>query len=361
MDPVFIIAAAAVVGVTGLAVSVRAWEIWRSREHWRAMADALGLELSATGSIFKHWNMTGEIDGLSIDVQTIHRGGAEDRRLFTVINAHPSIPPPAGLRLEREALETRLITMLGGQDIPLRDPLADEKLRVRGQHPTAVQAVLDHPTARPILVAVMEGKARTRFDDNKLTIETSGDAVEELEALVRTAVGGVQALDQAARAPWVALAETHGLRYEEASGAATLDGDIHGLPLLVRAQYSRDHSRTRIQVTLRGGLPNGVRIRTGASGLRIGDPLLDGRAGIESLTRDTTHNDAAIRRPQRRLRDPGQDLRGCLMDVLQGMPGATVEGGTVRRDMPHRAGPELADSIDRMVALGQALSDTLHR
>ena len=354
MEPVLIVIATAV--LIGVVFTFAARQMRKARDHWRAVAGEFGLDFQP-GGVFKGMQMTGSIDGLSVRVHTVSRNAGNHSQLYTVVDVHPSAALPDGLRLHREGLGTKLIKALGGQDIPLADRLADEKLRVRGQDPAAVQAVLDHPAAVPALFAVMGGKGYTRFDDGKLTIEVTGYAIGEVAKMVRTAVDGARALDQAVQAPWAALAEAHGLRHEESWDSATLDGQIDGLPLLVRTQRSDERARTRVQVTLRGGLPTGVRIRAGEGGPRLGDPILDGRVIVESTTRDTAHVDAAIRWIQTRLQDPRHDLRGCLMDILQGMPGATVEAGTVHCELPRRAGPELADTVTRMVALGAALSD----
>lgn len=346
----------AVVGLVGIAIAFAARHTRKARDHWRAIAGALGLAFRP-GGMFKSMEMEGEIDGLSVRVHTISRSMGNHSQLYTVVDVRPTAPLPAGLRLHKEGLGTKLIKVLGGQDIPLADAEADPKLRVRGDDPVAVQAVLDHPAARPALLAVMGGKAHTRLDEGTLTIEVAGYAVGEVESMVRTAVDGARALDGAVRAPWAALAEAQGLRHEELADSATLDGHVGGLPLLVRARTGSGHARTRIQVGLEGGLPPGVRIRAGEGGPRLGDPILDGRIIIESTTRDSGTRDAAIQWIRARIQDPRHDLRGCLMDVLQGLPQSAVEDGAVHCEVPRRAGPELAELVDRMLALGVALSD----
>ena len=345
-----------VVAFIGAVFWLAARQVGRARAHWGAVAQALGLEFRPGGAL-KTMEMLGQIDGLTVHVRTVSRNAGNHSQLFTVVDVAPTAPLPAGLRVHREGIGTRLIKALGGQDIPLSDPTADAGLRVRGDDPAAVRAVLDHPSAAPALRAVMDGAAHTRLEKETLTLEVGGYGIDALEALVRTAVAGARALDAAVQAPWSALAATHGLQHQETPGDATLSGEIDGLHVLVRAQRAGAGARTRIQVDLCGGLPPGVRIRAGAGGPRLGDPILDGRVTVETDPDDPAVHAAALRWLQARIQDPRHDLRGCLMDVLHGMPDACVESGSVRCGLPHRAGPGLPDLLRRMVALGAALSD----
>jgi hypothetical protein len=92
----------------------------------------------------------------------------------------------------------------------------------------------------------------------------------------------------------------------------------------------------------------------------VGDPILDGRLSIEpvDLDSDTPVPPDAIAWVKARLQDPGHDLRGCLMDVLQRLESAAIEYGDVTLDQAGRAGPGLVDVVRCLTALGVALSDT---
>jgi hypothetical protein len=102
-----------------------------------------------------------------------------------------------------------------------------------------------------------------------------------------------------------------------------------------------------------------VRLRAGKGSVHLGDPILDGRLIIEpvDLAGDAPVPPDAIAWLKARLQDPAHDLRGCLMDVLQGLEGAAVEDGDVTLEHAGQAGPEVVDVIRRLTALGVALSD----
>lgn len=345
-----------IVAVLGVVFGFAARQTRKAREGWARIARDHGLAFTP-GGFFKGMEMTGTIDGIPVRVHTISRNAGNHSQLYTVVEARPTAPLPAGLRLHKEGLGTKLVKVLGGQDIPIANDLLDDKLRVRGDDPPAVQGVLDHPAAEPALQAVVSGKAYTRFDEGRLVVEHTGYGLAELEGMIRAAVAGAGGLDEAVRGPWADLARARGLHHDETADEATLAGRIRGLDLRVRARQSGGHARTLIQVQLDGGLPRGVRIRAGEGGPRIGDPILDGRTIVEATTRDPRPQEAAIAWMQRRLQDPRHDLRGCLMDVLQGLPGATVEDGVLSYSVDRRAGPELAELLERLGALGAALSD----
>jgi hypothetical protein len=345
-----------IVAVVGAVFYFAARQTRKAREGWAAIAREHDLRFRPGGWL-KGMEMTGDIGGIPVKVHTISRSAGNHSQLYTVVEARPTAPLPAGLRLHKEGLGTKIVKAFGGQDIPLEDALFDAKLRVRGDDPAAVKAVLDQPAAEAGMQAVVGGKAYTRFEDGALILEQHGYALGELDAMVRTAVAGAQGLDIAVREPWARIARDRGLRHEETATSATLDGVLRDLAVLVRVRHSGERARTDIAIALEGGLPSGVRIRAGEGSPRLGDPILDGRVIVESTGRDPRPRDAAIAWMKVRLQDPRQDLRGCLMDVLQGLPGARIEDGRLLYTLERRPGPELAEMLDRLIALGAALSE----
>lgn len=331
------------------------------REHWRKTATALGLAFDK-GGFTETMTMRGRLDGIAINVGVVHRSVGETRVAYTVVAATPNVPLPEGLHVHHEGLGSRLAKMLGGQDIPLADPLANMRLRVRGASPESVKAILDHPAAIPALRALLHTKREhySRIEAGTVILEVVGHAVGGLETLIHDAARAARDLDSAAHAPWDAFAAARGLRQtRDDERSAALDGRIRGLDVLVRLRAADGLARTSFRVSLDGGLPDhNLRIRAGSDGPRLGDPILDGRIVIESTrSAGSSNRDAAVEWIRARLEDDRHDLRGCLLDVLQGLPDAVVEDGTVKASLPRFTGAELAETLDRLLDLGVALSD----
>lgn len=329
----------------------------RARAHWAAVAGRLGLSLKA-GSLVKQTGLRGTIDGVELLVHSITRGGGKHTKIVTVVEARPAVPLPEGLRLDREGLGAKLLAKLGSQDIPLAHETLDGRVRVRGERPGAVQAVLDHPRATAALEAVADGSERTRLEDGRLILEKTGFLSTGLDTLIEAALAGARGLDDAVRAPWGAAADSWGLRHVETAEDATLEGEASGLPVRVHAAWRGEPVRTRISAGLVGGLPGGVRIVPGGDGPRLGDPVLDGRVVVEWVEGGGPEAlDAALDWMRGRLAESGPDLRGCLLDVLHGIPGARIEDGVVSVELEGRVGPELEHLLERLIALARALSD----
>ena len=358
MEPVTlaVILAAFVGGMVGLA----SHQARGSRRFWARIADQRNLVFDP-GGFFDSMEINGVIDDVTVKAHMVTRGNGNTHQVYTVVEARPNVPLPEGLQLTKEGIGTKIVKVLGGQDIPIANRLLDGKLRVRGDDPPAVQGVLDHPLAEPALEAVATGDAYTRFEKGSLIIEKSGHALNKLEDMIDTAVRGARGLDQAVRAPWLQLAEERGFRHEETPRSATLDGMLGGQSILIRAQHTEERARTDITIHLDGGLPRGVRLRAGKGDRRLRDPILDGRMVMEATTRGTGPETEAISWLKDRLADEQHDLRGCLMDVLQGLPGAMIEDGVLSYSMDRRAGSDLPGLLDRLTALSTALSDPAPR
>jgi len=323
---------------------------------WERIARTRGLSFRP-GGWFSSMEATGSIDGIAVRVSTVVRGDGSVNRVFTKVEARPGVPLPEGLCLTQEDLGTSLVKALGGQDIPLADPELDGRLRVRGAEPALVKSLLDRPEARPALRTVADGEMLTCFEDGALVVETAGYALNGMDALIDTAVAGARGLEAAVRAPWAELARERGYRHEETARSATLDGRAGGMSVLVRAQYTGGQARTTVSVQLDGGLPRGLRIRAGAGCSRLGDPILDGRVVVEGTSGSPEPSGPALAWLRKRLGAPDTDLHGRLLDVLQTLPGATVEDGVLSWSVERRLGTELPGVLDQMTALGAALSE----
>ena len=95
-----------------------------------------------------------------------------------------------------------------------------------------------------------------------------------------------------------------------------------GPPVRVTATGRGEEAETRVQIDLGGALPDGVRLVGDGSGVALGDAILDGHVSVAG-----PHADSVAARLRAALDAPGLDLRGCLLDVLQGLPAVAVADG----------------------------------
>ncbi len=353
IDPLSLLAigaaeAAGVAAVGGL-VALGARYQRRVRQAWEDAARAHGLDFDR-GGFLRGMSMKGVSRGVSVEVRTVTRNYGNHSPTFTLVEARVPVALPAGLHLRRTGPADKLAAALGAQDIPVSDPLLDEHLRVRGHDPVDVRALLDHPHGASGAGALLRGNRRSHLEDDTLVVELGGHADKELDAVIGAAVDAANALVVAAQAPWADLARHHGLRHTELGLAAVLEGAIDGVPVRVQASGALKDAATTLRVDLGPAMPRHVTLTAGDRGPRIGDPILDGRIQIEG-----PETELALAGIQARLDDPDGDLRGCLMDVLHGIPGARIEGGSLVVTLQGRAGHRLDDLLARGVALGRAL------
>lgn len=132
-----------------------------------------------------------------------------------------------------------------------------------------------------------------------------------------------------------------------------------GLPMHIEFQRDAIDKRPgtiHIRVDLVGGLPAEATLQAGSGGPTLGDPILDGRIALSSSRYRPTRKESSLRFLQARLQDPRHDLRGCLMDVLVGLPDTRVHDGGVEIEFVHDRRP-LPELLERLGALAAALSD----
>lgn len=133
----------------------------------------------------------------------------------------------------------------------------------------------------------------------------------------------------------------------------------HGLPAQVdfwRNARNDFEETLRIRIELVGGLPAGITLEAGSGGSTLGDPILDARIELSSTSARSSQREAGLRFLQARLQDTRHDLRGCLMDILVGLPRTRVHDGAVEIEFHHDGHP-LPELLERLGALGAALSD----
>lgn len=352
VDPVSILVVTSGVAVAGAAVAgivaLASRHMKKIRGVWQDAAAEHGLQFHR-GGFFKGMSMTGSSRGVGMEVQTVTRSAGNHSQIFTVVKARVPAALPAGLKLTRSGFGGKLATALGAQDIPVSDPVLDKHLRVKGEDPVAVRALLDHAHGASGAGVLMKGNAQSHLKDDTLVVELQGYAQKDLSTVIGAAASAANALAVAARAPWATLSQQHGLSHTESGLTARLDGDIGGVPVQVRADGALKDAVTTIVVDLGPTMPEQARITAGKGGPTLGDPILDGRVRIGGPEAEAAA--AAIRA---RLDSPDADLRGCLMDALHGLPNAAIEDGVLRVQVRGRISTALPDLVQRAVALGAA-------
>ena len=171
MEPVTfaVILAVVIGGMVGLA----SHEARVSRRFWARIADQRDLVFDP-GGLFDSMEINGIIDDVTVKAHMVTRGTGNTPQVYTVVEARPNVPLPEGLQLTKEGIGTKLVKVLGGQDIPIANLLLDGKLRVRGDDPAAVQGVLDHPSAEP---APKPSQAETRTRGSRRAFSSSRSPV----------------------------------------------------------------------------------------------------------------------------------------------------------------------------------------
>jgi hypothetical protein len=171
-----------------------------------------------------------------------------------------------------------------------------------------------------------------------------------------------KASDEALAACRRALGAADDARVERDGVAWTLHGVVGPQGQPVRVDFRRNATTDGfaetlwIRIELVGGLPAGTMLEAGSGGSALGDPILDGRIELSSSSARSSERVAGLRFLHARLQDPRHDLRGCLMDVLVGLPRSRVQDGGVEIEVQHDAHP-LPELLERLGALAAALSD----
>jgi len=187
----------------------------------------------------------------------------------------------------------------------------------------------------PFIFVLIPLFASTRDRDQELLARFSG-ALLELPGITRVAPDG-DAL--------VATGSIDGLR-------VTLRCRSTGLPypLLVRVEPSGT------------GMPGLLILPVGPGPARpqarpIGDLILDGRVTVEAQSPSSGDRARALSHLRACLDDPRDDLRGLLLDVLQGLDHAEVRnnGVELRTGTDADSLAEVADALPRLAALARAL------
>jgi hypothetical protein len=339
-------------GAAAIGLAVAGWHYWQAsvkkvRAEWRAVAQRHDLTVHEP-TFWKSMRLDGGCGSVGVEIKTISRGSGQYQQAFRVVRARVPACLPAGLGVSRMNIGTKVLKAFGGQDVHLDHAVLDERLRIRGENEAAVQQVLTHPDGLAALAHLLGGASSTRLEKDVIIIEHSGSPTGNLQATLDSAVAAANLLADAVRAPWARLAETHGLSLTHTGLASVLTGRVGGVPIVVETHGALGDAVTTIRAGIPGGWLEGAQIVPGGGGVRLRDPVLDGRIaasgpGVEAYL-------------LARLDDPRVDLHGCLLDVLQGMPGAEVMGDEVSVELPGRSGSELAEQLNRVTALAQALA-----
>ncbi len=318
------------------------WSRERRLKAWNAAAERNGL-IASSKTLGQLPVLFGTVQGHDVEVRVVRRGGGKNKASFTVVRTHLSIPVPAGLEVSRDHLLGKLVTAMGGQDIPLADPGLDKKLKVKGQSPQAIQDLLDIGVVRPAMQRFFALGQYSRLEGAEVIADRRGIQTDAgLDEMLASAIGLVNAMSEGRERAWKDLAERHGL---ERSGdpSTQLSGEQAG----VAVQVESTGSQTQLTVHIRDFDPR-VRICAGDGGFVERDPILGNRVCITG--------DAAT---LPKLFGPAQldALRGELMQVFETWPDTRLRDGRLDATLqgePYR-------TLDAMLGDYRSLAEALRR
>ncbi|MCB9780265.1 MAG: hypothetical protein H6742_16980 [Alphaproteobacteria bacterium] len=343
----------------------------KREEAWRGAADRLGLTYHH-GDWFSAPSITGAVGDQAVHVGQVTRKHGKSSTTYTVFRAPMDGPIPAGLSITREGFGDALMKMLGGQDIQIGDPVWDPKLRIKGDDPAAIRALLRTPDVNLALAHLVSANSYSRIRNGEVVLEERGNAIATLDARIGQVVQLAQALSGGTTAPWAALAQRHGLHLTRVGNEFALHGTIDGFTVAVRAGWAfgwdrvagiappadtpeHDGARISIKVGLAGSMPAGLRLRLAPRdapdrGIDLPDPVLDGM--IEAFGDNPEEVRALVSAPV-----SSNDLHGDLLAVLHAHPGSEVTDSAV---LLHAVGvhPEDGDRLlDDALRLARSITE----
>ncbi len=325
---------------------------------WTAFADSRGLTYDPPGWLGQP-RIVGTAGGRRVLVDTISRSAGKSQVTYTAARARIDTPLPAGFSITREGLDTAIAKFFGGQDIPIADRHLDGSYRVKGSLDGEIAQALTDPTVHTGMHRMLMMHRFSRVEKNDVIVEERGVIhPPRLGEMLDLSIQLAEALSEAFRAPWRALAQQHGLSLEEHGAATLLEGRVEGLPVSIRIDRKPDAVESRFRVSLSQPLPGELELAMSASSLSptsgtvsLGDAVLD-----SMLTATAVDPDAG-----RRLvaaANPDDDLHGRLLAVLHAHPRSVVRPGEVvlRFDDidPARAEEHLKLAVDLAGALERA-------
>lgn len=143
------------------------------------------------------WRLTGERDGLRIEIYEETRSSGKNSTTYTVARVHYPRPLPYELRAAKEGFFTKIGKALFGlQDVEVGDPEFDREFRVKAGDPLAARLLLGRAEIqRPLLEALRRYPA-FRVESAFVHFEKVGirTGTEELRAILEALLAAARAI-----------------------------------------------------------------------------------------------------------------------------------------------------------------------
>lgn len=143
------------------------------------------------------WRLTGERDGLRIEIYEETRSTGKNSTTYTVARVHYPKPLPYELRAAKEGVFTKIgKAIFGLQDVEVGDPEFDREFRVKAGDPLAAKLLLGRgEIQRPLLEALRRYPA-FRVESAFVHFEKVGirTGAEELQAILEALLPAARAI-----------------------------------------------------------------------------------------------------------------------------------------------------------------------
>lgn len=337
MDPGFIIIIFVTALVGLLSYSKQVSSVERS---WGEYAQATGLRFTAK-DFFTEPALAGQIDGYSVFVTTVKRGG-KNKTTFTQATITTLRAMPQGLTVNQEGLLDAVTKLVGGQDIAIGEETLDSKLRFRGESAASITALFADHNLQHTLQFLSNYTHFSKLKGREVIVDQRGLMTDSIDLLVSDALRIAQAMDMARLRPWQELAHQLGLSLSEQLDRIVLSGEHRGHTIKLTVDLKQDTSTITLPLS---GMPAGLSVVASTeAGIKLGDPILDGM-----LTVGGSNPDAV------RMLLLDDELRGVLLAVVHAWPGASVNASRIRLPLPHTDTTDLAARLEEVTTLASRL------
>jgi hypothetical protein len=203
--------------------SVVALAIYLSQRHQKERAAAWAAAARQLGLVYNGSTIYGQRYGQSVVVRTESRGSGDSRQTYTVVAAKLAVPFDMGLSVQRHGFFSDVFGR--ARDIPVGDPIFDQRYRVTADETHRVRAALT-PRLRMLMLGSLGG-ATFHLSDHGMVVETTGNSrdprwlVWAIEMCSRAANLLVHARD---RVPVATPLVQHRVSWERYATAAGLSG-----------------------------------------------------------------------------------------------------------------------------------------
>ncbi|MDC1143156.1 hypothetical protein OAU50_08695 [Planctomycetota bacterium] len=165
------------------------------RATWQSVAHKYRMQLQHGANMGSKPQLSGNVNGIFVNVHTETRGSGKNRSTYTVYSAIPSGRLPHGIALTREGFFSKVGKVFGGQDIQVGNRKLDESLVIKASDVNGTINLLRVPQVRDALLyfvarhpgMVVNGQ-NIKFEEHGVTSkpERMSAAIDDLVYLVGT-------------------------------------------------------------------------------------------------------------------------------------------------------------------------------